>query len=215
MTYIPQVQGHSDLAYFEDLGLIGGSTGMAPIISQNGADTWGTPDETYGTAAVISTNVLKWGAASADSWVGYSLGATYDKVLMITYTITSTSHNIYPCLISKNALDNTNSAVSNDFYMTNQTSTTQLHKRTGGSWTQLGASDATIYTAIIVSTPAFGTALYVEDGTQKMFMKFGSTSEWFPILSASDGDSTSFQSVAIWTSAKNMRCTTPFLVWGA
>jgi hypothetical protein len=137
MTYIPQVQGHSDLAYFEDLGLI-----------------------------------------------------------------------------SKEALDSSNSAVSNDFYMTNQTSTTQLHKRTGGSWTTLG-TDATIYTAIIVSTPAFGTALYVEDGTQKMFMKFGSTSEWFPILSATDGDSTSFQSVAIWTSALNMRCTTPFMVWGA
>ena len=212
MTYIPQVQGHSDLAYFEDLGLIGGSTGMAPIISKNGADTWGTPDETYGTAAVISTNVLKWGAASAYSWVGYSLGATYDKVLMMTYTIPSTASNIYTCLISEDALDNTNSVASDEHYMTNQTSTTQLHKRTGGSYTTLG-TDATIYTASIVSTPAFGTALYVEDGTQKMFMRFGS--EWFPVLSASDGDLTSFQAVAIQSGGKNMRCTTPFLVWGA
>ena len=195
--------------------MIGGSTGMAPIISKNGADTWGTPDETYGTAAVISTNVLKWGAASAYSWVGYSLGATYDKVLMMTYTIPSTAGNIYTCLISEDALDNTNTVASDEQYMTNQTATTQLHKRTGGSWTQLGASDTTIYTASTVSTPAFGTALYVEDGTQKMFMKFGSTSEWFPVLSASDGDLTSFQAVAIQSGGLNMRCTTPFLVWGA
>jgi len=214
----------SDTQYFTDLGLL---DGMSEIISAKGATTFPTPTGSYssGTASVITNNLLKWDAASASSWEGWSLGGTYDKVLMLAYTICSTAQNQYPCLISKNALDESDEYVSDDFYMSaNVPNTpvfaTQMYKRTASTWTLL-ASDTTIYAGdsyvyhIDETTPAFGTALYVEDGIQKTFMKFGSTSEWFPIFSTTDGDSTSFQSVAMWTLAKNQRVPTPFLVWGA
>ena len=128
-------------------------------------------------------------------------------------------------MISKNALDTSKEYASDDLYASANVPTTpvfatQLWKVTGGVWSTLG-SDTSIYAGdsyiynIDETTSAFGTALYVEDGVQKTFMKFGSTSEWFPIFSTTDGDSTSFQSVAMWTLAKNQRCPTPFLVWGA
>jgi len=207
----------SDTQYFTDLGLL---DGMTAIISAKSATTFPTPDSTYasGTASAISGNLLKWDAASASSWEGYSLGGTFDKVLMISNTITSTSQNQYPCLISKNALDTSNEWVSDDFYMianipNSPHFATHTYKRTAGTWTLL-SSDASIYGNVGVTTPAFGTAMYVEDGVQKTFLKFGANSEWFPLFSTTDGDSTSFQSIAIWTLAKNQRVPTPFLVWG-
>jgi hypothetical protein len=200
----------ADEQYFTDLGLL---TGMSKLIDATVGDTFPTPDLSYGTAAVITNNLIKWGAASAHSWVGYNLGASYDKVLMLTYIIPSTASNIYSCQISEDALDVTNPVASDEQYMTNQGASTYMYKRTGAAWTALG-TDSTIHTAAVDTAPGFGSALYVEDGTQKMFMKFGSTSEWFPVFDTSDGDLKSFQGVAIYSGGLNMRCTTPFLVWG-
>jgi hypothetical protein len=201
----------ADEQYFTDLGLL---TGMSKLIDATVADTFPTPDGTHGTAAVITNNLLKWGAASAHSWVGYNLGASYDKVLMLTYIIPSTAGIIYNCQISEDALDVTNPAASDEEYISNQAPAgTYMYKRTGAVWTALG-TDTTIHQIALDSSAGYGTALYVENGTQKMFMKFGSTSEWFPIFSTSDGDLASFQAVAISSGGLNARCPTPFLVWG-
>ena len=225
MTYIPQVQGHSDLAYFEDLGLIGGSTGMVPLISAGGGDNFPTPDDSYGTAAYVSGNTLKWGAASANSWQGYDLtGGPYTKLLSVVYTHQSTSQYQY-LIHGKVAVDSADAYSGDDLYVAVNSpagSNSYIYKVTSTSWTELGA-DATIWSGTsatpLPSDRVYGWALYTSYiggvGSQRLFLKAGATSQWFQILSTADTDTQEFQSVVLWTLAKNQRSITPFYVWGA
>jgi len=206
----------ADEQYFTDLGLL---TGLSKLIDITGGNTFLTPDETYGTAAVITNNLLKWGAASASSWVGYNIG-TMSKVLMMGYTTCSTSQLQY-YFICKELADNSNEYIGQDSYFganSPASPASEIWKRVGGTFTTM-ASDATIFggkTAFpVVSDPAYGWALYVTDSVQKYFLKFGSTGNWMPIFSETDANTTSFKSVALWTLAKNQRITSPFTVWGA
>jgi len=212
----------ADTQYFTDLGLL---AGLTKIVGATGGNTFPTPDDTYGTAATITNNILQWGAASAESWQGYNIG-TMTRVLTIVYVYQSTAQ--YQYLIHNNStLDDSNSLSGVDVYWGANVEAltppkTLIYKRVGATVTEM-ATDATLYsgttTAPAPSDPAYGWAFYTSyvgsAGLQRMFMKMGSTSNWIPVMETTDTEIQDFQSVAFWTLAKNQRCTTPFAIWGA
>ena len=226
MSYAPSTfHAGTGEDFFTSLGLLGGSTGMVPLISAGGGDNFPTPDDSYGTAASVSGNVLKWGTTSANSWQGYDLtGGPYTKLLSVVYTHQSTSQFQY-LIHGKVAVDPANVMSCDDLYVginSPATSKSYIYKNTATIATELDA-DASIW----VGTPAvplpsdrvYGYALYTSYigvvGSQRLFLKAGATSQWFQILSTADTDTQEFQSVTLWTLAKSQRSITPFYVWGA
>jgi len=139
-------------------------------------------------------------------------------VLVYGFNTPSTAQTAY-ILVSADVLDTSNLYVGQDIYIAGNEPAapayrSQITRRVGGTFTELGA-DSTIFGDSLASSHGFGWALYVTDSVQKYFLKFGSTSEWLPIFSETDGSTTSFKSVAFQTLAKNQRATTPFAIWGA
>jgi len=212
----------SDEAYFKSLGLL---TGLKPLIAIKDGETFPTPSDTYGTSAAVTNNILKWGAASASSWQGYDLtGGPYTKLLSLVYVHQSNSQYQY-LVHGKVAVDSADVYSGDDLYVginsPAPTSSEMLYKVTSTTWTSL-ASDATIWAGLTpVPTaydPPYGMALYTSytggAGSQKLFIRMG-PSQWIPLFSTTDTDTQEFQSVALWTLARNQRCITPFYVWGA
>jgi len=210
----------ADEQYFTDLGLL---TGLTKLIDISGGDTFPTPTAGKGTAAAVSGNSLKWGAAIADSWQGYNLsGGPFTKLLTIVYI--SQSSAPYQYLFNNKAVLNVTTNYPDDTYAAVNspgTPDSSLYKITSTTWTALGI-DATWYSGTtatpVPSDPPYGMALYTSytggAGSQRMFMRMG-TAEWVPLFTTTDGDTQEFQSVQLWTRASNQRAITPFTVWGA
>jgi hypothetical protein len=213
----------ADEQYFTDLGLL---TGLTKIVGATGGNTFPTPDDRYasGTAAAVSENILQWGAASADSWEGYDLGGTMTRVLTIVYIFQSTAQYQY-LIHNKTTLDTSKANAGDDIYQSANVPSIPkivMYKQVATTWTEM-ANDASIYagttTFPVPYNPAYGWAMYTSYtggvGSQRMFLKFGSTSEWIPVLTTADTAIQEFKSVALWTLAKNERAITPFSIWGA
>jgi len=219
--YNPPASGGTSISndeqYFTDLGLI---SGLSKIIDITGGNTFPTPDETYGVAAVITNNMLKWGTTyNTDSWVGWNIG-TMSTVLMICYTTPSLSY-VQHMIVCKELADSAKAYIGDDIYMSanspaSNPDVSQMWKEVGGVYTVMG-SDATICREAgpLVSSSTYGSAIYVTDSVQKYWVKYGSTGNWMPIFSETDANITSFKSVGLWSRASDQRCTTPFTVWGA
>ena len=77
--------------------------------------------------------------------------------------------------------------------------------------------------AASVNAPVYGAAMYLEEDSQKLFLKFGSTSQWFQVVHTTDDTSASFGTVDYQTamvsggyhSTDTGRMIAPFYVWGA
>lgn len=206
----------ADTAYFTDLGLL---TGMEKLIDASGGDTFPTPDASRGTAGAVSVNTLQWGAASADSWQGYDLaGGPYTRLLSIVYIYPSTAQYQY-LFNNKAVLDAATNYPADAYGAVNSPASvgSSLYKITATVWTSIGL-DMTMYSPTVITGAPYGYALYTSytggAGSQRMFLKMGSA-EWVQMFSTSDGDTQEFQSVTLWTLAKNQRAITPFTVWGA
>ena len=206
----------ADTAYFTDLGLL---TGMEKLIDASGGDTFPTPDASRGTAGAVSVNTLQWGAASADSWQGYDLaGGPYTRLLSIVYIYPSTAQYQY-LFNNKAALDAATNYPADAYGAVNSPASvgSSLYKITATVWTSIGL-DMTMYSPTVITGAPYGYALYTSytggAGSQRMFLKMGAA-EWVQMFSTSDGDTQEFQSVTLWTLAKNQRAITPFTVWGA
>jgi hypothetical protein len=220
--YNPPASGGTSISndeqYFTDLGLL---SGLSKIIDITGGNTFPTPDASAGTAAVITNNMIKWGAAYAESFVGYNIG-TMSTVLAMGYTTVSRSGGNGP-IISKELSDSSNAYGGNDFYwFVNSPATAggaiYMYKRVAGTFTILG-TDITIWSGgtqtPLPCDPGYGWAIYVTDSVQKGWFKSGPTGNFMPIFSTTDSTFDEFKSVALHSTALNMRNTTPFTVWGA
>ena len=227
MTFSPAQAGIQDgTDYFTSIGILGGSTGMAPLISAN--KTMPAVDAYSSNLTVaVTDSVLKYTQAGTDNkGMGWNLGATYSKALAVAYFQWGTSLDIQGLVLSEDAPTGSQATQNYlDNYMRilaySYGSETRLQKRISTTYTTL-ASDTTIVTDNAVTSPAYGMAIYAEvgnPGVQKIFYKFGSTSQWIQIASGTDGAlTTGFQSVGVDTgyhAGKVGRMISPFYVWGA
>ena len=227
MTFSPAQAGIQDgTDYFTSIGILGGSTGMAPLISAN--KTMPAVDAYSSNLTVaVTDSVLKYTQAGTDNkGMSWNLGATYSKALAVAYFQFGTSTDIQGLVLSEDAPTGSQATQNYlDNYMRilaySYGSETRLQKRISTTYTTL-ASDTTIVTDNAVTSPAYGMAIYAEvgdPGVQKIFYKFGSTSQWIQIASGTDGAlTTGFQSVGVdtgYSSGQIGRMISPFYVWGA
>jgi len=228
MTYHPLAETHdTGEAYWERLGILGSSTGMAPIIS---ADTTIPSVDAYtnNQTIAITDSVLKYTltGGNANREFSWSLGATYSKVLAVSYFQWGSTMDLQGLAISEDAYTGDQ---GNPNYMDNYIrfmaysygNEMRLQKRVGGSYTTYG-TDTTIYPEIAAYSPAYALAVYAEvgdPGVQTGWIKFGSTSQWFQLFSGIEGDlTTGFQTVGVgvgYTGGNVGRMISPFYVWGA
>ena len=215
------------LSYFREIGIVGGSTGLSPII--RGGNTI-PPLDAYasGTTFDITDNVLKCTAGGGVNFhCSWDLGGSFDKVFALGYFVWGTVLDVQAIIVSENTYSGSQATQNYmDDYARNlaysYSAEMRLQKRIGGTYTNLG-TDTTIYPYKDAPTaPAYGLALYAESGdpgVQKGWIQFGSTSEWFELYSATDGALTSgFQTVGIemgYNAGNVGRMITPFYVWGA
>jgi hypothetical protein len=229
MTYFPLAETYdTGTAYFESLGLIGGSTGMAPIISANktipAVDAYSSQ-----LTVAVTDSVLKYTqtTSTTNRFASWNLGATYDKLLGLCFFQMGTSQDTQGLIFSENTYTGSQATQGypEDMYrLQNYTYSTTtaywLYKRVGTSYTKIG-EDLTICVNDDPYSHVYGLAFYCEKGNpgvQKCFMKDGTTSQWIQILSTTDGAfTTGFQSVGILTGAASGqvgRMIAPFYVWG-
>ena len=229
MTYHPLAETHdTGEAYFTSLGLLGASTGMAPIIS---ATTTIPSVDSYSSnlTIAITDSVLKYTqTSSADKHFTYTLGATKTKLLAISYFQIGTSLNAQGISFSQDTwsgqqpthayLDNAYYFIDFPYLSNNKVSLLKIVSTTHG-WL---ANDATICVNDDPFAHAYGLAFYCEDHVQKAWVKMGSTSQWLQVFSLTDESldiaGTPFQSVGVvtgYTSGNVGRMISPFYVWGA
>lgn len=203
--------------YFTDLGLL---TGLSEIIKVTGGTTFPTPDAVRGTAATITLNLAKYGAAGATSWIAYNFSAV-TKLLTICYTKPTQNTHIFHSTLDA---DVTKGYLGDNGYFTtiNQNSSTVQYDITGGGLSSL-SSDSTIFSPDATGddwTPCIGIASYMQytgagDADQRIFLQFGSTSEWFPVSHTTDETHEEFKSMGLGCEGNNQRFMTPFYVYGA
>ena len=233
MTYHPLAETHdTGTAYFESIGLLGGSTGMAPLLVGN--TTFPTPD---GSGPDLTTTIVDSGlkftfgtAGNSDRVYQFNLASTMEKVLIVGY-FHGGDLNTGGLLAGTDTHSGTISSMVVDCYHGGTSSyNTQewmnIRKIVGPStYTQL-ATDATIY--VETDDPfsqVFGIALYCDSASgsesQKLFMKAGATSQWIQVISTTDSEAacnTGFNAVGAHLSYFNSDTgfqICPFYVWGA
>jgi len=213
MTYFPYTDVQNTEAYFTSLGLIGGATGMLPLIQAN--PDIPAFDDFDGADLTITNSVAKSTSGSAVvAWSGWDLSASKEKLLMTTYCHPSLSD-----WIGIGCHDGTlPTGVLEDSYMGllyGQATWTALAKYTGTAWGVVG-SDATIFQDDVATTGIWGIAMYVDGSSnvQKLFVKSGSA-QWIQILSTSDATHSSFQSIVLFNRGDDARYISPIMVWGA
>ena len=215
MTYHPLAETYdTGTAYFESLGLIGGSTGMAPLIV--GDTTYPAFDSTAGTAITITDSVAAAGATFAASVAAYDVSGK-SKILFLSYQHTGASTYGVGVGIHDSTTYGALATTCKDVYQfVTYDGGTELYKTTGASptWTEL-AADSTIANATTVTTNVVGMAIYADGTDVKTFGKWGSTSQWIQINGVSDSTFTNFDQVYLKFFGQNARFITPVMCWGA
>ena len=214
MTYHPLAETHdTGTAYFESLGLIGGSTGMAPLIV--GDTTYPAFDSTAGTAITITDSVAEAGTAFAASVAAYDVSGK-SKILFLSYQHTGASTYGVGVGIHDSTTYAMDATCKDVYQFVTYDTATELYKTTGASptWTEL-ASDSTIANATTVTTNVVGMAIYADGTNVKTFIKWGSTSQWIPLQSVSDSTFTNFDQVYLKFFGQNARFITSVMCWGA
>jgi len=214
MTYSPAQAGvMTGEDYFTSIGLIGGATGMKPILSM--PTVLSAPDGYRdGTTVTITDSVAKQ-TAGLDCWLNWNFldsGSTsYSKVLSIGYGI----GDYFAITVSENAYTGAQAgAYFDDCYQWR--SDGKLYSASGGSWVNF-STDAT-YTPNnnLVTNPIIGIASYLEtDQVQKTFFRTGS-SDWVQVLSttSSNTGSNGFKCVGFYDYATGKRVVAPVMAWG-
>ena len=209
MTYQPLAETHdTGTAYFESLGLIGGSTGMVPLITAS--TTIPAFDDYDGTAVTITDSVAKSGAGAGTTWWGWDLASSITKGLIIAYSHTESNHT--GAGFHTSTLPASGASAAYISRLANGGSVLLYGYGGGGNI----AEDTTIYPPHDAFSPVMGQALYVDGSSniQKTWVKSG-TSQWFQVLSGTDSSHTSFQSCFLQSNGAHARFITPIMVWGA
>ena len=215
MTYFPLAETHdTGAAYFESLGLIGGSTGLAPLITNN--TTIAAFTDSDGTALTITDSVAYSASGAAASWAGYNLGSSITKGLCIAYVKPNTSNYIgvgfHTSTLPSGALEDSYEAAFDG-----AGSHTELNKYVSDTLTSV-QTDANIYQNDSGDSSVWGIGLYVDvdNDIQKAFIKSG-LNQWIEILADDDDahtDST-FQSFYLRHYGEYCRFICPIYCWGA
>jgi len=215
MTYFPIAETHdTGEAYFESLGLIGGSTGMVPLIVGN--TTYPAFDSTGGTAITITDSVAAAGAAYTASFAAYDVSGK-SKILFLSYQHTGASTYGVGVGIHDSTTYGALATTCKDCYQfVTYDTATELYKTTGAgpSWTEL-ASDSSIANATTVTTNIVGMAIYADGTDVKTFGKWGSTSQWIQINGVADSTFTNYDQVYLKFWGQNARFISPVMCWGA
>jgi hypothetical protein len=219
MTYFPLAETYdTGEAYFTSLGLLGVSTGMAPLITNS--TTIAAFSDSDGTALTITDSVAKAATGAAASWAGYNLSASKTKLLAIAHVHPSTSNYIglgfHTSTLPSSTLENAYEAT---FDGAGGHSELGKYVKTNGSTTYTAVqTDATIYQNDASLSAVWGIALYVDgDGDiQRSFLK-GNTGQWIQVLADTDTDHTSatFQSFYLRHYGESARFICPIYCWGA
>ena len=215
MTYFPLAETYdTGEAYFTSLGLIGGSTGMVPLVV--GSTTYPAFDSTGGTAITITDSVAAAGAAYTASFAAYDVSGK-SKILFLSYQHTGASTYGVGVGIHDSTTYGALATTTKDCYQFVTADTgTELYKTTGAgpSWTALGA-DSTIGNETAVDTNVVGMAIYADGTDVKTFIKWGSASQWIPLQSVSDNAHTNYDQVYLKFWGQYARFITPVMCWGA
>ena len=187
--------------------------GMAPIISAR--HTIPAFDGSDGTAVTITNSVAKAGSAQAESWAGWNLGATYTKLLISAYGHVSPANGWG--IGAKVAVLPVGTIKPSTYQARfNIHTRSSLGKYNSSSAFATIGYDDTIYQDQAAQASVWGIALYL-DGTsnvQKTFIKSG-TGQWIQVLSGTDSDHSSFQSVYLRHQGDDVRFIAPIMVWGS
>jgi len=211
MSYAPSTfHAGTGTAYWESLGLLGGSTGMVPLVTAR--YTIPAFDDSDGTALTITDSVAKAAVGAEASWAGWDLSASKTKLLAIAYVHSSTS-NYIGVGFNVSTLPATTLVDSYEATFDGAGGHSELAKYVSGGLTAIQTDD-TIYQNDVVTSAVWGIALYVEDDIQKVFIKSG-TANWLQVLADTDPDHDSFQSFYLRHYGESARFITPIMVWGA
>ena len=237
MTYSPLSSTYTTgEAFFEGLGLIGGSTGMTPIFAMNNSLV--APDASQDDLTLLITNSsIRYTFDNPQEMnLTWNLGGTYEKLFAVGY-FNACDDGGWICF-SENTYTGTPSGdpTSTDAYVTDMYYAgsngpvgigygSEIVKRSGAVQTYTHIiNDYTAYNKTYLTTSCvYGVAFYCDttsgNESQKAYFKYGTTSQWFPIVESSDTDLTSgFQSVGIHVEGVLTaagRQLAPFYVWGA
>ena len=232
MTYFPLAETHdTGEAYFTSLGLLGGSTGMAPLLVGN--TTFPTPDATQAdlTTAIVDSGLkFTFGTAgNGDKVYQWNLAATMEKVLIVGY-FHGGNLNTVGLMAGTDTHTGTISSRVQDCYHGGSSAHAshmemQIRKITGPTTATELAEDSTIF--VETDDPfsqVFGVALYCNSASgsesQKLFMKAGSTSQWIQVISTTDSEAscnTGFNAVGTHLSYYNSETgfqICPLRAWG-
>ena len=210
MTFFPQgATAQTGEDFFKKEGFL--VDGMVPLVTNS--TTIGAFDDSDGTALTITDSVAKSAAGAAASWAGWDLAASKTKLLAIAYVHPSTS-NYVGVGFNVSTLPATTLVDSYEATFDGAGGHSELAKYVSGGLTAL-QTDTTIFQNDVVTTAVWGIALYVEaDSIQKVFVKSG-TANWLPVLTDTDADHSSFQSVYLRHYGESARFITPIMVWGS
>ena len=219
MTYHPLAETHdTGTAYFESLGLIGGSTGMAPLMANS--TTIQTPDFTSlpaGNAITITDSVAKCTGSSGSYAFRFAAWtfATSTKLLAVGYFHRDTFLGFATGTGVVGTADQ-------GYYGYTPGGTGFQMKKASGGYSTIG-EDLTIQNLQQPYAHAYGMALYVDaaSNTQTLFAKFGTESQWFQVVTTSD-DTAALDDVTCMyvgstgaPSGITSRVISPIMVWGA
>jgi len=219
MTYFPLAETHdTGTAYFESLGLIGGSTGMEPLLVCNSTIT--APDFTSlpaGNAITITDSVAECTGSSGGYDFRYAAWsfATSTKLLAVSYF----HRNTMLGFATGTGVVGTN---NQGYYAYTPGSTAFQIKKAYGGYSTIG-EDTTIQDLQAVTAHVYGIALYVDasSNTQTLFAKFGTESQWFQVVTTSDDESALDDVTCMYVGSTGgpggtvSRVISPIMVWGA
>ena len=223
MTYFPLAETHdTGTAYFESIGLLGGSTGMVPLVT--GSTTFPTPDQKTAwpshTPPTITDSVCAWVGGNSDSAIAWDFPSAISKGLAITYV-----HQCTGYVRMEFSNDAAGTSLPDHYYEAQfwggGNATKILKQNPSLTYTTLG-TETTIYQEDNVTQPLWGLGLYVDgsgsDSVVKVFLKSG-TAQWIEVLSATDSSGateiSTFNSFCLANYNKNSRNVTPLMVWGS
>ena len=223
MTYSPAEAGVLDgTDYFEQIGLIGGSTGMELLHCFNPVMTIG---DAYSSSTALTTSgsnmKMTWDeAGTAHCWTSWNLpdsgSTTYSKILFISYVFAYRA-GYHALGISENEYSGSEGTTNyyRDCYSFQPVSGFIEYNNTGTTFTTIATDSTMTLTNNQLYDPIMGTAIYAEatGNVQKCFLK--STGQWVRTLSttSSETGSNGWKSVATYGYASTWTVS-PFMVWG-
>jgi len=214
MTYQPLAE-NDGTSYFENIGLLGGTTGMIPILSE---PTVLTSPDGYTTATTIThEDSMVSQSPVGNDWINWNFLdhaiTSYSKVLVLGYGI----GDWFGIAVSENAYTGaTAGGYYHEWYMW-MSYTGRLTVETGGAQTIFATDAQTPLNNNSTENSLLGIGIYLEgtNNIQKTFFK--SEGQWFQNLDTTNADvgAAGYKSMGYYGFAGvGKRVVAPLMAWG-